>query len=372
MSWVAGRCGCRQGCVHQLRVPTTSTPRNVSGQPGSAQCWHGPTAGAKPRPPRPAALPSTDDCTPSAQTFPHASPPHLAASSCRVLTGNDLTGTVPASWTQLRSLRDVVVSPGNLGLCTAAPRGGQFTLCSSTDTLCLTPLPPDDDVCPDDLVGGSFPIAAVVVPVAVVGGAALAAAGFILWRRRRRRAAADRAAGDKAAEAADAGPSLPAPVKCWPGQASAGLCKHRSTAALQPHPPVMPSALWLTPPRHRTRTLSPVSLHVALHAAGHPTARVHRPSWQGPLWQHDHSGWVGRRAGGSCIHAVGGRSAGDLDALAEPAFRGWEAAPHTRRGGLRDSARAFHRTCSCCCLRGVWSTGFVGKTVGRASCGQAG
>ncbi|KAL4424194.1 hypothetical protein ABPG75_001495 [Micractinium tetrahymenae] len=141
-----------------------------------------------------------------------------------VLNSNDLTGTVPASWLQLASLRDVVVAPGSPGLCAAPPMGAQFTLCSADDLLCLASVPITDGTCPGgDSDGGSgFPAAAVAVPVALVGAAAVAVAAFLGWRRRKRRAAAGPAVAEKAqaAGAPEAGPSQQGSGKLWPGQDS--------------------------------------------------------------------------------------------------------------------------------------------------------
>lgn len=213
-----------------------------------------------------------------------------------MLTDNDLTGTVPASWLQLPSLRDVVVSPGNPELCTAVPLGAQFTLCSSADMLCLTPLPVDDDACPGgSSSGGGVPAAAVAVPVAVAGAAVLAAAAFLLWRRRRRQAAAGGAAEDKAeaAEAAESGPLPPGSVKFWPGQASAALRRAgvaglvallhaRAARGLCPSPPALPAML--------LPLCQPPS---APRPAGQPAARGHRPNRHPLVWQHEHCGGVG-------------------------------------------------------------------------------
>lgn len=132
---------------------------------------------------------------------PPPSPPALCPPLPRsTLSGNNLTGTIPAGWAGLPALTKVVLQPGNPGVCTTAPPGAEFKVCSASDKLCL-PAEPQPGACPptagtvsgaavddsgsDDSHLHGIPVAAVAVPVAVVGAAALAAVGFVWYRRRR-------------------------------------------------------------------------------------------------------------------------------------------------------------------------------------------
>ena len=114
--------------------------------------------------------------------------------SCRTITGNELSGSVPASWTQLDSLQKITMQPGNADMCTGLPAGATFKLCKAGDQLCLDQPVSNSSNClapppPAPASGSAFPVAAVAVPVSVVALAAIVAAGFV-WRRQRRRAQA--------------------------------------------------------------------------------------------------------------------------------------------------------------------------------------
>ncbi|KAL4447629.1 hypothetical protein ABPG75_004848 [Micractinium tetrahymenae] len=107
------------------------------------------------------------------------------------MAGNAFIGTIPASWAQLPQLTEVVLQPGNPGLCAEAPPGAAFQLCSYDSPLCLQQ-DLDTSACPvvpspaGSSSSSSFSVAAVAAPVAVVAVAA-AVAGLLLWRRQRRR-----------------------------------------------------------------------------------------------------------------------------------------------------------------------------------------
>ena len=130
---------------------------------------------------------------------------------CRGLEGNNLTGTIPSSWTSLPALEQVVAS-GNPNLCLVVPQNAHFMLCLEDNGFgyhagCKTqPVASTSSAACAGLTtngagsnssggssssgGGSsssFPVAAVAVPVAVV---AVAVLGLLLWRRRRRHRAA--------------------------------------------------------------------------------------------------------------------------------------------------------------------------------------
>ena len=112
---------------------------------------------------------------------------------CRTVTGNELSGSVPASWTQLASLEKITMQPGNPGMCTGLPPDAAFKLCKAGDQLCLDQPVSNSTNClapppPAPAISG-FPVVAVAVPVSVVAVAAIVAAG-LLWRRQRRRARA--------------------------------------------------------------------------------------------------------------------------------------------------------------------------------------
>ncbi|KAK2080725.1 hypothetical protein QBZ16_000579 [Prototheca wickerhamii] len=116
---------------------------------------------------------------------------------------NQLTGTIPASWSQLPSLTALTVRPGNDGLCAALPEGSSIQFCEEQWGSCTatdqTSAGNGSCVAPDPIStgGSSFPVAAVVAPVVsvVVLGALLAL--FFWWRRRRRRRQAAAAPGAK-------------------------------------------------------------------------------------------------------------------------------------------------------------------------------
>lgn len=122
--------------------------------------------------------------------------PRLLGGDCRTIYGNDLSGTIPASWSELANLQDIIVQPGNPDLCPTAPAGAPFQVCAAEDVLCLDTLASDTAACAalppsgSSDGGSSFPVAAVAVPVAVAGVVAAVAAG-LLWRRRQRRRAAE-------------------------------------------------------------------------------------------------------------------------------------------------------------------------------------
>ena len=124
------------------------------------------------------------------------------------MNGNNLTGTIPPSWTSLPALQRVDVQPGNAGLCPRAPTNAQFHLCETGNVLCPALTVTNSSAClaangsgsdSDGSSGGSsgggssFPVAAVAAPVAVVTVAAVVM-GLLVWRRRRK-AVAVRLAG---------------------------------------------------------------------------------------------------------------------------------------------------------------------------------
>ena len=128
---------------------------------------------------------------------------------CSDISGNNLSGSIPESWSAKTELKSIYVEPGNPQLCTTPPPNSTFQLCVAGDMACRTgqvaftthtvtcyaaPPPSGDfpaggngsssDSTSGSTTGGSsFPIAAVAVPVAVVGVAALVG-GFVVWRRR--------------------------------------------------------------------------------------------------------------------------------------------------------------------------------------------
>ena len=151
----------------------------------------------------------------------HNPPPHS------LLQRNNLTGAIPASWTQLSSLRRLVVRPGNPQLCGPIPAGVPFSVCTDEDVSCarqqprllegpcaVAPAPapgaaepaaappapgapPEQGAEPPPPSGGGVNAAAIAAPVAV-GVALLAAAGLGMYaagrrRKRRREEAAARA-----------------------------------------------------------------------------------------------------------------------------------------------------------------------------------
>lgn len=123
------------------------------------------------------------------------------------VAGNNLSGAVPASWSQqLPSLQRVTLQPGNPGLCTEEPAGASFRLCSEGDVMCYRALVTSTNASAcsnssgefysgsgnstsDSGSGSSFPVVAVAVPLAVVGTVLLALAAFLLWRRRQKQQA---------------------------------------------------------------------------------------------------------------------------------------------------------------------------------------
>lgn len=123
------------------------------------------------------------------------------------MAGNNLSGAVPASWSQqLPSLQRVTLQPGNPGLCTEEPAGASFRLCSEGDVMCYRALVTSTNASAcsnssgefysgsgnstsDSGSGSSFPVVAVAVPLAVVGTVLLALAAFLLWRRRQKQQA---------------------------------------------------------------------------------------------------------------------------------------------------------------------------------------
>ena len=118
---------------------------------------------------------------------------------CRYIDGNNITGTVPASWTQLAALERIVMQPGNPDMCITLPQDATFSLCVAGDFMCLNkPEPSNASNCQAVAAtaasapasdSSSFPVAAVAVPVAVVGAAAIAAVGLFAWQRQRTRRA---------------------------------------------------------------------------------------------------------------------------------------------------------------------------------------
>jgi hypothetical protein len=113
---------------------------------------------------------------------------------CSALAGNDLSGTIPASWAeQLPLLERVTVQPGNDDLCAWVPAGAAFQACWQGDVMCWSSSL-DSDPANATACGGTgteqrnsstFPVAAVAVSVTA---AALAlVAGLLLLRRRRQR-----------------------------------------------------------------------------------------------------------------------------------------------------------------------------------------
>ena len=147
-------------------------------------------------------------------------PPPLLPPRCSTLTDNDLSGSIPASWTELASLEELTIQPGNEKLCPTRPEGANFVVCNSIDLLCdgREELPSNSSYCAagqagaaagggggdsSDGDGDGFPVAAVAVPVAVACTLALALAG-LAWRRYRARAAAKGSGGSKGAMYKDA------------------------------------------------------------------------------------------------------------------------------------------------------------------------
>ena len=129
---------------------------------------------------------------------PYAPPTHLHHH--RSLAGNELAGSVPASWAQLPQLQRVDMQPGNPGMCTALPEGSRFRLCQAGGVLCTAPEPSNASQCeaptPSPAGSSGFPtaaVAAVSAAAAVVVVLAAAAAG--VWWRRKRRARVAEAAG---------------------------------------------------------------------------------------------------------------------------------------------------------------------------------
>ena len=125
------------------------------------------------------------------------------------MDGNNLTGTIPPSWTSLPALQRVDVQPGNAGLCPRAPTNAQFDLCEAGNVVCPALAVTNSSACLATNSSGSgsggssggssgggsssFPVAAVAAPVAVVTVAAVVM-GLLVWRRRRK-AVAVRLAG---------------------------------------------------------------------------------------------------------------------------------------------------------------------------------
>lgn len=169
--------------------------------------------------------------------FLSLSPTFIAPHFCSWLERNDLSGTIPASWANLTSLRRLVIRPGNPILCGPVPPGLPFFLCSDEDVSCLrnqptlpvcsaaagpTPEgaaaaggPADGGAAPSAPAadgssaasgggggGGGVSAAAIAVPVAVgsVLLAALAGGLFVAARRRRRRREQQEEADRKAFE----------------------------------------------------------------------------------------------------------------------------------------------------------------------------
>lgn len=118
--------------------------------------------------------------------------PGLQQLTTLTLQANNLTGTVPASWVNLKQLSRVTLFPGNPGLCGDKPGGANFKVCHADDQLCR-PVASDDALCTalgsTGGSGSSFPVAAVAVPVAVVGALAIAAGGLLVWRKKQQQAA---------------------------------------------------------------------------------------------------------------------------------------------------------------------------------------
>ncbi len=120
-----------------------------------------------------------------------------------MVDGNNLEGSsgVPASWASMPRLSRVYLQPGNPGLCTQAPTGAAFKLCSNDDPFCRAGLQASDSppgTCIDSTVGAAreleeggsaaVPLAAIVTPIvaSLAIAAAVAAAVFVRWRSRRR------------------------------------------------------------------------------------------------------------------------------------------------------------------------------------------
>lgn len=139
---------------------------------------------------------------------------HAGGWACRTIDGNNLSGSIPSSWGEgLPSLNRAIVQPGNEGLCTQAPAGAAFQLCSDYDQWCQNPLTSScSPSCSMGTPGGgassssggedsgsdaspsgggsdssSVPLAAIVAPIAVVAAASLAALAFVLLQRSRQR-----------------------------------------------------------------------------------------------------------------------------------------------------------------------------------------
>lgn len=119
--------------------------------------------------------------------------PALQQLTTLTLQGNNLTGTVPASWANLKQLSRITLYPGNPGLCGHKPGDASFKVCHADDQLLCRPVASDDALCTalgsTGGSGSSFPVAAVAVPVAVVGALTIAAGGFLVWRKKQQQAA---------------------------------------------------------------------------------------------------------------------------------------------------------------------------------------
>ncbi|KAL4437441.1 hypothetical protein ABPG75_004580 [Micractinium tetrahymenae] len=166
-----------------------------------------------------------------------------------LLQRNNLTGAIPASWAQLRSLRRLVVRPGNPQLCGPIPPGLPFSVCTDEDVSCVReqptlldgecqvvpapgaavpptvspaavpPQPAAPAAPPSGSSGGGVHAAEIAAPVAV-GTALLAAAGlavFAAGRRRKRRRAEEAA---RAAIGRSSPPEAPHPFDTLEGQAA--------------------------------------------------------------------------------------------------------------------------------------------------------
>ncbi len=78
---------------------------------------------------------------------------------CRYLDGNDLNGTIPASWASLPSVEHIYVKPGNPRLCGPIPAGLERKLCDASQPDCLQRARLDGPLCPplplDAAAGGA-------------------------------------------------------------------------------------------------------------------------------------------------------------------------------------------------------------------------
>lgn len=207
----------------------------------------------------------------AAQRCPDGRGPCTPPTRCSDLHNNSLTGSVPSSWAQLPALEDVVVQPGNPGLCVdASLDGAAFQLCQGAK--CTPPYAFASQCSSGGGTSGSgsgtssssssFPYAAVAVPVAVVGAAALAGAGFLLWRRRRRARLAASARDGKQARCSMVGSAggtsldrcLPSPAKLpLTSTAVRTMQDNEAPSSLPSSGPASGGApswpLWLPPPR---------------------------------------------------------------------------------------------------------------------------